>query len=222
MDRFDDKSPNEALGVFHSRARCVWVHTAFSPGAASSWIAAASSLACSHPPPAPHVRVATPVLTSRTTTSSTPSPLTPDAVFTPVRDGRTGISTSGVSLFGFCLWVHLLVLLLRRWPLRGREKTLLLPKSLRRQAAQGEALDMFRSRIGRMWGHADIFAWSDLHLGSQPQARWLAVARRLRHARRGNSNPNCDYDFLHAQSLDTGRSVHARSWRANRDVDVRR
>ena len=56
----------------------------FSPGATSSWIAAASSLVRSHPPPAPRVRVATPILTSRTTTSFTPSPRTPGAVFTPV------------------------------------------------------------------------------------------------------------------------------------------
>ena len=31
---------------------------------------------------------------------------------------------------------------------------------------------------------------------------------------------NCD--LFHAQSPDTRRGVHARSWRANRDVDVRR
>ena len=35
-----------------------------------------------------------------------------------------------------------------------------------------EALGMFRSRIRRVWGHAAIFAWSDLILD---------VARRLRH-----------------------------------------
>ena len=34
----------------------------FLPEAAKSWIAAASSLACCHPPPTPRVRVATPVL----------------------------------------------------------------------------------------------------------------------------------------------------------------
>jgi len=64
----------------------------FSPGATSPWIAAASLLACSHPPLAPRVRVATMVLTSRTAASSTPSPRTPDVVFT---------STSGVSFLGF-------------------------------------------------------------------------------------------------------------------------
>ena len=100
VDRYDDKSPKEALGMFRSRIRRVWGHAAISPGATSSWIAAASSLACSHPPPAPRVRVATPILTSRTTTSSTPSPRTPVAVFTPVRGGRTGMSTSGASFLG--------------------------------------------------------------------------------------------------------------------------
>ena len=39
----------------------------------------------------------------------------------------------------------------------------------------------------------------------------------------GDSGPNFEnYDLLHAQSPGTGRGVHARSWRANRDVDVRR
>ena len=90
MDRFDDKSPKEALGVFRSRIRRVWVMQPFSPGATSSWIGAASSSACS------------------------------------------------------------------------------------------------ATRVG------------------------------------GDSDPNFEnYDLLHAQSPDTGCGVHARSWRANRDVDVR-
>ena len=39
----------------------------------------------------------------------------------------------------------------------------------------------------------------------------------------GNSSPNTENnDFFHAQSPGTGRDVHARLWRANRDVDVRR
>jgi len=45
-----------------------------------------------------------------------------------------------------------------------------------------EALGMFRSRIHRAWGHAAIFCLERPHLGSQPQACWPAVARRLRHA----------------------------------------
>ena len=40
----------------------------------------------------------------------------------------------------------------------------------------------------------------------------------------GDSDSNFENcDLFHAQSLDTGRGVHARSsWRVNRDVDVRR
>ena len=30
------------------------------------------------------------------------------------------------------------------------------------------------------------------------------------------------YSPFHAQPLDTGRGAHARSWRANRDLEVRR
>jgi len=47
-----------------------------------------------------------------------------------------------------------------------------------------KAFGMFRSRIRCMRGHAAIFTWSDLILiGLKPQARYFAVARRLRHAR---------------------------------------
>ena len=45
-----------------------------------------------------------------------------------------------------------------------------------------EALGVFRLRIRRVWGHAAIFIWSDLILDRR-QARWPAVARRMRHAR---------------------------------------
>ena len=39
----------------------------------------------------------------------------------------------------------------------------------------------------------------------------------------GDSDPNVEnYDLFHALSPDTGRGIHTRSWRANRDVDVRR
>jgi len=38
-----------------------------------------------------------------------------------------------------------------------------------------------------------------------------------------DSDPNFEnYDLFHAQSPDIGRGVHARSWLANRDVDVGR
>ena len=72
----------------------------FSPGATSSWTGAASSLASSRPPPAPRVLVATSVITSRTTTSSTPSPLTPVTVFVLVHGRRTETPALGVSFSG--------------------------------------------------------------------------------------------------------------------------
>ena len=38
----------------------------------------------------------------------------------------------------------------------------------------------------------------------------------------GDTGPNFDnQDLFHGQSPDIGRGVHARSWRANRDVDAR-
>jgi hypothetical protein len=82
--------------------------------------AAASSLACSHPPPAPRVRVATPVLILGIAASSTPSPRTPDAVFTPVRGGRPGMSTPGGSFS--VRFEGAITGSGTRWPLRGREK----------------------------------------------------------------------------------------------------
>ena len=85
-----------------------------------------------------------------------------------------------------------------------------------------EALGIFRSRIRRAWGHAAIFAWSDLILdrsrklaGSQSPA---ACATRAR----GDSGPNFENcGLFHALSPDTGDGAHSCSWRANRDVDVR-
>jgi len=39
----------------------------------------------------------------------------------------------------------------------------------------------------------------------------------------GDSDPNLEnYVLFHAQSPDIERCVHTRSWRANRDVDVKR
>jgi len=39
----------------------------------------------------------------------------------------------------------------------------------------------------------------------------------------GDSDPNFENcNLFHGQSLDTGRGVNARSWRANHDIDVRR
>ena len=71
--RYADKSLKEALGMSRSRIRRVWGHAAI-----FVW----SNLISDRWP-------------------STPSPRTPGAVFTPVRDGRTGMSTSSVSFLGF-------------------------------------------------------------------------------------------------------------------------
>ena len=63
----------------------------FSPGAASSWTAAASSLDCSRPPPVPCAQLATPVLNSRTVASCLGSPDTERGVHS------RWMSISGVS-----------------------------------------------------------------------------------------------------------------------------
>ena len=85
-----------------------------------------------------------------------------------------------------------------------------------------EALGMFRSRIRRVWGHAAIFAWSDLILDRSRKLVGLQSPAACATRAGGDSDPNFEnYDLFHAQSPDTGRGVHARSWRANRDVDVR-
>ena len=86
-----------------------------------------------------------------------------------------------------------------------------------------EVLGMFCSRIRRVWGHAAIFAWNDLILDRSRKLVGLqsptACATRLD----GDSDPNFEnYDLFNAQIPDTGRGVHARSWRTNRDVKVRR
>jgi len=81
---------------------------------------------------------------------------------------------------------------------------------------------MFRSRIRRVWGHATIFAWSDLILdrsrklvGQQSPA---ACATRVG----GDFGHNFEnYDLFDAQSPDTGYGIRARSWQANRDAGVR-
>ena len=77
-----------------------------------------------------------------------------------------------------------------------------------------KALGMFRSRTRRVRGHAAIFAWSYLVLDR---------SRKLVGLQSPDSSPNYDNcDLFHAQPPDTSRGVHARLWRANRDVDVRR
>ena len=86
-----------------------------------------------------------------------------------------------------------------------------------------EALGMFRSRNRRMWGHAAIFAWSDLIVDRSRKLVGLQSPAACATRAGGDSGLNFEnYDFFHARSPDTGRGVHARSWRANRDADVRR
>jgi len=86
-----------------------------------------------------------------------------------------------------------------------------------------EALGMFRSRIRRVWGHAAIFAWSDLILERSSKLVGLqspAACDTRAGGDSGTSSEKCE--LFHAQSPDSGRGVYARSWRKNRDVDVMR
>ena len=71
-------------------------------------------------------------------------------------------------------------------------------------------------------GSCSHFAWSDLILDRSRKLEGLqspaACATRLG----GDSDPNFEnYDLFHAQSPDTECGVLTRSWRANRDVDIR-
>ena len=84
---------------------------------------------------------------------------------------------------------------------------------------------MSRSRIRRVWvwGHAAIFAWSDFILDRSRKLVGLQSPATCATRAGGDSGPNFEnYVLFHAQSPGTGRGVHARSWRANRDVNVRR
>ena len=61
------------------------------------------------------------------------------------------------------------------------------------------------------------------HLIPQPHASGLQSPTVCTTRAGGESDPNFEnHDLFHAQSPDTGRGVHARSWRANLDVDVGR
>ena len=101
MDRYDDKSPKEALGMFRSRIHRAWGHTAVF--AWSDLILDRSSKLPGLQPPA--------TCATRAGGDSDPNfenydlfnaqSRTPDAVFTLVRGERTGMSTSGVSFLGF-------------------------------------------------------------------------------------------------------------------------
>ena len=95
--------------------------------------------------------------------------------------------------------------------------------ALRRVDGCWKLLVIFRSRIRRVWGHAAIFARSDLTLDRSRKLAGLQSPAACAMRACGYSDPNFENsDLFHAQSPDTGRSVHARSWWASRDVDVRR
>ena len=82
---------------------------------------------------------------------------------------------------------------------------------------------MLRSRIRRVWGHAAVFTWSDLISDRSRKLVGLKSSAACATRVGGDSGPNIENcDLFHAQSPDTGRSVHARLWRANRNVDGRR
>ena len=82
---------------------------------------------------------------------------------------------------------------------------------------------MFHSRICRAWGRAAVFYWSDLVLDGSRKLVGLQSPAACTTRAGGDSDPKFEnYDLFHAQSPDTGHSVHARSWRENRDVDVKR
>jgi len=75
-----------------------------------------------------------------------------------------------------------------------------------------EALGMFRTRIRRVWGHAAIFAWSDLILDRSRKLAGLQSPAACATRAGGDSGPNFEnYDLFQAQSPDTGRGVYARS-----------
>jgi len=85
-----------------------------------------------------------------------------------------------------------------------------------------EALGVFRSRIRRACGHAAVFAWSDLILDCSRKLVSLQSPAACATRSGGNSGPNFENNGpFHAQSPNTGRGLHARSWRANQDSDVR-
>jgi len=68
-----------------------------------------------------------------------------------------------------------------------------------------EALGMFRSRIRHAWGHAAIFAWSDLILDRSRKLIGLKSPAACATRAGSDSNPNFENcDLFHAQSPDTG------------------
>jgi len=77
-----------------------------------------------------------------------------------------------------------------------------------------EAFGMSRSRTRRVWNYAATFAWSNLILERSLKLLGLQSSAACATRAGGDSDPNIEiYDLFHAQSPDTGRGVHARSWR---------
>ena len=62
-----------------------------------------------------------------------------------------------------------------------------------------EALGVFRSSIRRVWGHAAIFAWSDLVLDRSRKLVGLQSPAACATRAGGDSGPSYEnYDFFHA------------------------
>jgi len=72
---------------------------------------------------------------------------------------------------------------------------------------------MFCSWIRRVWGHAALFAWSDLTLDRSRKIVGLQSPAACATRAGGDSSPNFEnQDLFHAQSPDTEYGAHARSW----------
>ena len=103
MDRYDDKSPKEVLGMFRSRIRRVWGRAAI-----FAWsdliLDRSRKLVGLQSPAACATRVggdSNPNFENYDLFhAQSPDIGTPGVGFTPVRGGRTGMSTSGVSFSG--------------------------------------------------------------------------------------------------------------------------
>jgi len=65
---------------------------------------------------------------------------------------------------------------------------------------------MFRSRTRRVWGHAAVFAWSDLILDRSCKLVGLQSPAACATRAGDNSGPNFE--------------IQSRSWRANRNIEV--
>jgi len=71
-------------------------------------------------------------------------------------------------------------------------------------------------------GSCGLFSWSDLILDRSRKLFGLQLPAASATRAGGDSGPNSEnFGLFHAQSPDTGRGIHARSWRANRDMNAR-